>query len=284
LAFLYVVDLRHLQIGGGDVTSIWTVVAQAISVAFGGPLEGPATIAIAAVVALIGALALVLIRRSGSDLWVPMLIGILIVPLVIEAVIRPQSPYPRYFLVSMLLLQLLMSWFLGWLWDRRGGKVVYVLALAILLGGNALLTIPFLKYGRGDYASAVRYMLEQTVGDRVTIASDHDFRNKTVLAFYLARIGDGGRAGYYDYGNWPPEGPEWVLMHNFDQHFSPLPAIKDDRGNTYQFARMFPYAGLSGFNWALYHNANRPTSSPLMPQSQLGGGSGPVYGNRPDAR
>jgi hypothetical protein len=270
LVFLYFIDLRHLQIGGGDAIPIWTVIAQAISVAFGGPLGGAATVAVALAVSFVGVLALVLLYRTGSDLWVPMLTGILIVPVVVEVVTRPRSPYPRYFLVSMLLLQLLISWFLGWLWRWRAGKVVCVLALAIMLGGNAVLTARLLQYGRGDYEAAVRYMLEQTVGDRVTIASDHDFRNKTVLAFYLARIGDGGRAGYYDYGNWPPEGPEWVVLHNFDQHFSPASGIKDDHGNTYEFVRVFPYAGLSGFNWALYHNANRPTKSPLTAQSQLG--------------
>lgn len=260
---LYLVDLRYIVVGGGNENSIWTVIAQATSAAFGGPLEGLATVWITIAIGLVALVALFLLYRSDIDLWVPMIIGIFLLPAVVLLVARPQWPYPRYFLVSMLFLQLLVSWLLGWLYQRSYGKVAYVLILATILTGNAVLMARLLTNGRGGYEAAVRYMLDQTFSERVFVASDHDFRNKTVLAFYFARVGDGGRAGYYDFGNWPPEGPEWIVFHAFTQEYSPDKLVNDDQGHTYELARLFPYAGLSGFHWALYHNTNRPTNAPL---------------------
>jgi hypothetical protein len=263
MVFLYVVDLRHLVTGGGNRNSTLFVVAQAISVAFGGPIEGTLPISIALAIVAVAIVALVLIYRTGSDLWVLMAVGIFLAPLAILLVARPQWPYPRYFLVCMLLLQLFISWLLGWLYQRPYGKVAYLLILAAILAGNAVLTTKFLKFGRGGYAAAVRYMIEHTAGDRILVGSDHDFRNKAVLGFCFARAGVQERAGYYDYGQWPPEGPEWIVLHNAAQSYEPAESVKDEAGNTYEFVRVFRYAGLSGFNWALYHNTNRPAKMPL---------------------
>ncbi len=269
MVFLYFVDLRYIVVGGGDENSVWAVIAQGISAAFGGPLEGPATIWIAVTVTVIALGALFLVYRSGSDLWVPLLIGIFVAPIIIVLVAQPKWPYPRYFLVSFLFLQLLVSWFLGWIYYRPYGKIVYLLILTVILSGNAILTAKLLKYGRGSYQAAVRYMLDQTFGPRVLVASDHDFRNKTILAFYFPRAGDQNRAGYFDIGKWPREGPEWVVFHAVTQEFSPPKAFKDDQGNIYELAKVYPFAGLSGFHWALYHNQNRPTNSPIeaVPQA-----------------
>jgi hypothetical protein len=137
--------------------------------------------------------------------------------------------------------------------------------MAAILGGNALLTARLLTYGRGGYQAAVRYLLEQSSGERILVGSDHDFRNKTVLAFYLMRAGDRDRVVYVEYGQWPPEGPEWIVFHHVGQSFTPARSAKDDRGNTYELTRVFPFAGLSGFHWALYHNTNRPVNSPPGP-------------------
>ena len=268
VVLLYFVDLRYIQVGGGDENSVWSVIAQATSAAFGGPLEGSATVWITVAVALVAIAALFLLYRAGSDLWVPMGVGIFVFPAVILLIARPQWPYPRYFLVSMLFLQLLISWFFGWLYQRPNGKIVYVIVLVAILGGNAILTTRFLTYGRGGYEAAVHYMLDQTFSEQVFVASDHDFRNKTVLAFYFARAKDGDRARYYEFGKWPSEGPEWILFHAFTQKYSPEKFVRDDQGHTYELARVFPYAGLSGFHWALYHNTNRPTNAPLEADPQ----------------
>lgn len=220
---------------------------------------------VAVAVAAVALFALFLLARDGADLWMPMAVGIFILPAAVCLIARPQWPYPRYFLVSMLFLQLLCSWFLGWLWKRPQGRVAYLVLLALILAGNAVLNAQLLTYGRGGYGAAVRYMLDQTFGEKVAVASDHDFRNRMVLAFYVGRAGAGERIAYYEQGKWPPQGPEWVLFHSFAQPYRPEKSLQDDRGHTFELARVFPYAGLSGFHWGLYHNTNRPTNAPLHP-------------------
>jgi hypothetical protein len=269
LVLLFYVDLRFVEPGGGHVTPLFPVLAQATSAAVGGPLDGAAT-GVVAVVTLAAALAgLLLLYRAGNDLWVPLLSGIFLVPIVVVLVARPAWLYPRYFLVSLLFLQLLVSWFLALVYRRPYGKFAYVLIMAAILGGNAILTARLLTYGRGGYHAAVRYLLEESTGERVIVGSDHDFRNKMVLAFYLLRAGDRDRVVYVEYGQWPPEGPEWIVFHHVEQNFKPAETAKDDRGNTYKLTRVFPFAGLSGFHWALYHNQNRPLNS--APSAEMSG-------------
>jgi hypothetical protein len=268
IVFLYLIDLRFLGMGGGNRGSVWNTIAQAVSAAFGGPLEGDGMMWVQLAVVAIAAVALWLMVRVGSDLWVPMAAGIFVVPGAILLIVKPEWPHPRYFLVGLLFLQLLMSWFLGWLYHRTHGRVAYFAIMLVILGGNTYLTARFLKYGRGHYRAAVEYLLEQTPGEQVFIGSDHDFRNKLLLAYYAWRAGAENRVAYYDMANWPPEGPEWLLLHNSSQKHSCDPYAEDRRGNTYRLARFFPFAGLSGFNWALYRNMNHPATSPQQPVPQ----------------
>ena len=53
--------------------------------------------------------------------------------------------------------------------------------MTVILGGNSYLTSQLLKYSRGGYEEAVNYMLFNTSGQKVLVASDHDFRVKIVL-------------------------------------------------------------------------------------------------------
>ena len=257
LVVVYLVDLRYLNREGGEVAPVWSVISQATSAAFGGPLEGPATVVVALAIMTMAAAALALLFRQGIDSWVPLLMGIFVAPAIILLIFRPQWPYPRYFLICALFLQLLISWFLDWVYHRPHGKIAYLLIISAILCGNAFLTARLIQYGRGDYQGAVRYIVEHTRGQKIQVASDNDFRNYLVFAFFFVRNGNSERLEYFNWGSWPAEGPEWVVIHNFAQRFAPFDSFNDQQGNTYSFAALFPYAGLSGFNWALYHNRNR---------------------------
>ena len=269
LLVLYFVDLRYLQIGGGNEGSAWRVFAQAISAAFGGPLEGRPTLLVAAAVLVIAIVALYQLYGTGSDLWVPMLVGIFVMPAVILLVVQPEWPYPRYFLISTLFLQLLLSWYLGRIFDRSLGKIAYLLIMAVVLGGNSYLTVRLLKYGRGGYEAAANHLLNHSSRPRVLVASDHDFRNKIMLEYYFWRAGAIDRLSYVEMGHWPPEGPDWIVLHDFSQDFSPPESINIEPGHEYQLDKVFPYFGLSGCNWALYrhtvqvNDSSRPVGESL---------------------
>ena len=257
LLVLYVLDWRHLYIGGGDERAAWRVFAQATSAAFGGPLEGQLPVLVAAAVLVVAMDALYQMYRTRSDLWVPMTVAVFALPAIVVIVVQPESSYPRYFLVNMLFLQLLMSWYLGWMFDRPHGKIAYLVIMAIILGGNSYWTGRFLKHGRGGYEEAVDYLLANSSRPQVLVASDHDFRNRMVLEYHFWRVGAMHRFVYIEQGQWSPEAPEWFVLHDFSQNFVPPESIRREPEREYQLEKVFPYSGLSGFNWALYRHHAR---------------------------
>ena len=52
------------------------------------------------------------------------------------------------------------------------------------------------------------------------------------------------------------KGPEWVVRHSKEVDYQAPDTAADHQGNTYRLVRQFPYAGLSGWHLAVYHNNN----------------------------
>lgn len=282
LGWLYVVNLRHLVVGGGDPVPWGTVVVQALSIAVGGPQAGVPAGFIAMVVLVAAGLTLSRLQRAGSDLWLPLGAGIFVVPALALLVTRPAVIYPRYFLVSMLFLQLLISWLLVRVYrGTRYGKLLYVGLLVAILAGNALATSRLLTHGRGGYQAAVRFMLERSSDRELTVGSDQDFRNGLVLRYYLSRSGDQRGLVFHELGQWPPIGPEWVLIHSQETLFTPLRIVTDHSGNEYDLQAVFPYSGLSGWHWAVYRNRNRVGNGAAAPPA---GATGPGFQGTPAGR
>ena len=262
LVGLYFVNLRHLAVGGGDEFSVLTVVAQALSLVVGGPQAEPGAALVALAVLVVAGIALLELHRSGSDLWFPLAAGAFVFPALALLLARPSVLYPRYFLVSLLFLQLLVSWGLVRLFERaKYGKVLTLLLLAVILAGNAAATARLLAVGRGGYQAAVQFMLTHASDGPLTVGSDHDFRNGLVLEYYFLRSGSPRRLAYFAQGQWPQAGPEWVLLHSQEPSFSPPESFRDELGNAYGLQAVFPYAGLSGCHWAVYRNGNRPSGA-----------------------
>lgn len=258
LAWLYFVNLRYLAVGGGDELPLATVVMQALSLAVGGPQAEPLAAIVAMAVLIAAGAALIELYRSGSGLWLPLAAGIFVLPAAALLTTRPAVIYPRYFLVSMLFLQLLITWALVRLFHRaRHGQILYVLIMGGILAGNAMATARLLAVGRGEYQAAVRFMLQHASDTDLTVGSDHDFRNGLVLQYYFLRSGSPRPLVYYSLGQWPQAGPEWVLLHSQETTFSPRETLQDESGNAYWLQAVFPYAGLSGWHWAVYRNGNR---------------------------
>lgn len=258
LAWLYFVNLRYLVVGGGDEQPWGTVIRQALSLAVGGPQAEPWAGIVAIFVLVAAGLAFYQVHRAGSDLWLPLGACIFVLPALSLLATRPAVVYPRYFLVSMLFLQLLISWWLVRVFHgSRHGKILYAVFLLAILTGNAVSTSRFLAYGRGGYQAALQFMLEHSSDRDLTVGSDHDFRNSLVLRYYFPRCRGNRRLVYYSQGNWPQGGPEWFLIHSQEPQFTPRETLADELGNAYHLQAVFPYAGLSGWHWAVYRNGNR---------------------------
>jgi len=187
-----------------------------------------------------------MLLRGGSDLWLPFAGAIFVFPAATVVLAQPEEFYPRYLLISVLFLQLLLSGLLARLYRRpRYGRVVYLVVLCLILVGNGAWTARLLTSGRGGYQAALRLMLDRSTDPDLTVSSDHDFRNRLVLQYYFDRSGSTRRLIYYSMDQIPQAGPEWVLIHSQEQEFSPPHYLRDRFGNEYALEAAFPYAGLS---------------------------------------
>ena len=154
--------------------------------------------------------------------------------------------------------QLLFCFALGRLYGcGRWSRVCYALILTGVVGANTVHTTDLLRYGRGDYQAAVQWMLGRSSDDKLTVGSDHDFRNAMVLRYVPAAGGPSRKLVYHELGRVARQGPEWIVLHSQQLRPVPPPAVRDDYGNEYRLERVFPFAGLSGWHWAVYRNENR---------------------------
>jgi hypothetical protein len=265
-AWLYAVDLRILQVGGGNPTDFSALCARTLGYALGLPAIPELALPYLLLAGAIGIAGLWLVWREGDDGWILMAIAIFVAPLVVLGVLRPKVVAVRYFLIGIALLLLLASRVLAALY-RAGGwrRGLCLAATALFVIGNAAHTVPFLELGRGGYFDALLFMARHTDGPRIVVGSDHDFRNEMVLRFYKRHLPEGKILVYHPRGSWPRGGPEWVIEHRAHRPDQPPRRVHDDEGNRYEFAAEFDHAAISGFHWALYRNASSdsPTGSAL---------------------
>ncbi len=255
LAALYFLDLREMHIGLGDPWTAGKVLAQTFGFTFGLPVNPILAIPYAVIgLAALGS-GVLLLHRDGDDSWILFLTATL-APVVAVAIARPAVVAPRYFVVAAAFLVILTGFSLARLFRRGGARSALAAALlAVFLIGNGLHCAAFLRYGRGGYLKALRLMADRTPGSKILTGFDHDYRTGPVVHFYDHLLPGNKELLYYKQGQWPPEGPDWVIIHSAQCPKTPPPQITDPAGNVYNFEAGFPYAGLSGFYWGVYRNA-----------------------------
>ncbi len=257
LLALYWLDLRQLSVGGGYPTDFQQLLARTFGFTFGLPVVRGFALAYTALAIAVLIPALHLLRREGSDEWLLHLVTIVLAPLLVLAVMRPQVVAVRYFLIGIAFYLLLASYLLADLY-RRGGwrRGLGLAAVALFLLGNANHTAAFLRLGRGGYLDALEFMAHHTAGTRVVVGSDHDFRNGMVLRFYARHLPAGKRLVYAARGSRPPGGPDWLITHYPARPTATPTTIRDPAGNAYRLAADFDHGAISGFYWAVYRNAS----------------------------
>jgi hypothetical protein len=55
-----------------------------------------------------------------------------------------------------------------------------------------------------------------------------------------------------------------LILHRFDLTETPERVV-DNLGNSYRLVSIYQYSDLSGWNWLLYHNLNRPAVTSQKP-------------------
>jgi 4-amino-4-deoxy-L-arabinose transferase-like glycosyltransferase len=263
----YFYFLRTMTIGGGDPSSGFEVVGTACSYLVGLP-DTPLyrLLAIVALLAFVVLEALSL-RRARDGQWAFLLGITILAPAVALAASASDNLYFRYFLISFPFVVLFFAHAVCVAWHSWPRKWRWLALAALLVGaaGHLSRDVSLLRNGRGQYSEALSFILVHSEPGRVVIASDHDFRNSTVIEFFAPRLPDGGRLVYVDQEQWLEAKPEWLLLHSQDLHYRPMPAFAVRGVGEYTLLRIFPYSGVSGWTWYLYRRTGSVLAGANVP-------------------
>jgi len=270
----YFVALRGMEVGGGPEWQVTPLLIKTASYTAGGPASGAAAgiVALLAVASIYVVLVYLMFERN--DRWIFYAV-VVVVPLGLIPILRLVPLSVRYFMISVAAsLVLLSSGYAALL--RRGvaWRGIGLTLLAVFVAGNAVNTGNLLRFGRGQYLAALRFIQRNSDNREIAITSDHDFRNGMLLNYYKRYLVRPDHVHYVYRATLDEEnvrtkgaslGAEWLILHRFDLTEQSA-RVTDDYGNRYELVNTYRYSDLSGWNWLLCHNLNRP---PVAPQSPL---------------
>jgi hypothetical protein len=225
------VSFAHVIIGGGPASSKLAISIEAASSILGG---SGVLVALLAIIILIFEIA----KREDKLFFV---LALFVVP-AIAIVGAGDYVSARYLFVCIPFALLLLASFVS-----RNPKAGVAIVIVWILA-TSLQLMPFLRFGRGTYIEAMRFMAPAVV------SGDNDFRNGTMIAFY-SRYVKGIR--YASDG-------DWYLIESFGD-FSAMPRAIKANGHDFALAKIFPYGGTSGWTWLVYRRV-RPLSNPASSQ------------------
>jgi len=230
-AWLVITFVTHEVIGGGPPAS-----KLAISIEAAASILGASGILVALLAIVI--LVFEITKRDDKLFFV---IALFVVP-AIAIVTAGQYVSARYFFVCIPFALLLLASFVS-----RNAKAGIAIVIVWILATSMQL-MPFLRFGRGAYIEAMRFMAPAVV------SGDNDFRNGTVIAFY---------SRYVKGIQYAPDG-NWYLIESSGD-FSDMPRSIKANGHDFALARIFPYGGTSGWTWLAYRRVP-PLSNPASSQ------------------
>ena len=251
LAVLWTIDLRFLVVGGGPPYRFQDVLLEFLRATFGIPGGALGWLGLAALGLSVASL--VRLIRARDLRWVFFVVVIVIAPAATLGVLKPQYLAPRYFVVTVPFVLWLCADGLAWMSRTGRAGSALATALAVLfLAGNVAQAERLVRLGRGQYRAALEYIVRTDPGPVATVGSDNDFRNATVIRRHLPAIQGAARLRYVQSAEWTAMPPNWALAHRFEGDPPPDEVVVAGNGDRYVLVRVFPYAGLSGWDWYVY--------------------------------
>lgn len=202
LMLLWLFDLRFLTLGGGPPLDVRRLLAEVGALTVGAPIDlsitpllailGGVSLAVALVVHACSLRSGMAGEQTAHELELVFYVSVFVLPLAVALALHPPFFFPRYFLVSLAFVPMVLASALTGVSTRLRTAGVIAFALLSLWSWTG-----FWRDGRGHYAAAVEQMLAAAAGRGATVASDHDFRNGTVIGFYIDRLGLPGQCLTY---------------------------------------------------------------------------------------
>lgn len=259
-AWLYAINVRHMVNGGGPIDPLLDVLAQTLSLTVGGPFASWPMKVVAVLALLMLAMALWRMARAGDGRWVFLTLVIAIMPALLLIVVNRSEIYPRYFVISAAFATVALGLMLAEGCQQAGRwRWASACLLVLIVSGNLGHVERLARFGRGSYRATLAWMFEQSSSGPLLVGSDHDFRNQMLLSFHQQFFER--RIIYFDGQHWPPSGPDWFIAHRIEQGQEFDQKILPNRRTEYRLMRVVPYAGLSGWEWAIYRRDDRATEA-----------------------
>lgn len=253
-ALYYAFFLSRVVEAGGPQNSLADVLAQVAAYTIGLPLGagGWIGLAIGAVAVSAGAAA---VARRDVVLAIAYVVVIVSGPILALNSSQFVLIFPRYFLMSTVFGLLLTAQAIGTLWTRRvSWRRAIALAMMLFVIGAGLQTSDLIRFGRGQYRAALSWIAAQDPSATITVSSDHDFRNDTVIEHYAALAAPGRRFEYFPMASVPVAGTGWFFVHRLTGETPPASELSDFVGHHYALVKLFRSAPLSGWDWYVYRN------------------------------
>jgi hypothetical protein len=250
-AWWYMFFLKNMVIGGGPVYQIQNVVAQGSALLLGFPqIAGIEGAAMFCVLILIIAGIICLYREHDSQ-WLFFLIILTFSPAFLYIVSHPVIIYFRYFIICFPFFYLLFSHLICKCLRLRPNywRLFAVAAVAMVIAGQTQRDYQLLKFGRGQYSAAIKYIANNSTGT-VLVGSNHDFRIRMLFDFYAPRAAEGTRLHYVDRYQLFQELPEWIIGENISYRHPDEITVNGIW--KYHFIKEYRSAEVSGWNWFLF--------------------------------
>ena len=261
-AVLWFVDLRRLAVGSGPSPAADWLAARTVGFALGLPVAPEFGLPWALLAALLVGAGLRRLAQRDDPAWTGLAVAIVAAPALVLGWLRPDVVAVRYFLIGIALSLLLAALLLA---DalRAGGarRALAAGVLAVFALGNGVHLVRFGEHGRGGYRAALRTLAAETNGPILEVGSDHDFRVGSVLGFHARELPADKRLVYLPQHRWPPEGPEWMLLHRQERPGAPKTFLVS-QSTRYALVAEFDHAAISGYYWMLYRNTDRTRNVP----------------------
>jgi hypothetical protein len=107
---------------------------------------------------------------------------------------------------------------------------------------NCCSILRFVEEGRGRYEEALRFLLENSDRELISVGSDHDLRNQRILGFYRRRMGESAARIRYVVEEERRGRPIDFWIGSYE----------GSRCGSCVLLRSYPSSSLSGARWVLY--------------------------------
>lgn len=251
----FLLSRLNMEVGGGDsIYNIFTKFSLFIFSAIG-TQPGIISFFLGLGIFISVGLWIYKIEKKTNPLWLFYVVTLFLVP-AIRILMPLQYFYARHLGLTLPFFYLILASILA-TGIRRFNitSLLCFIFIGLFIFENTNLIKNHLEYGRGNYLPAISHIINKSIGPTISITSDQDFRNNTLIKFYSQFVKSDKKIEYINQNEQSADKnyPEWIIHHSLNPLFSPPQKIYYF-DKEYQLESTYRHADIvSGWSWFFYH-------------------------------